>query len=92
MVWFKPDYKKSHINKYITVWEAKRNSSEWMVPIWKGFGFKISSFLVFLVLCCCKKHAMLMKNRVYVEHQEIILHDYVRNLLRFVSRAETGKF
>lgn len=35
---------------------------------------------------------MLMKNRVYVEHQEIILHDNVRNLLRFVSRAETGKF
>lgn len=32
-----------------------------------------------------------MKNRVYVEHQEIILHDNVRNLLRFVSRAETGK-
>lgn len=35
---------------------------------------------------------MLMKNRVYVEHLEIILHDNVRNLLRFVSRAETGKF
>lgn len=33
-----------------------------------------------------------MKNRVYVQHQEIILHDNVRNLLRFVSRAETGKF
>lgn len=47
---------------------------------------------MFLVLSCCKKHAMLMKNRVYVEHQEIILHDNVRNLLRLVSRAETGKF
>lgn len=35
---------------------------------------------------------MLMKNRVYVQHQDIILHDNVRNLLRFVSRAETGKF
>lgn len=34
---------------------------------------------------------MLMKNRVYVQHQDIILHDNVRNLLRFVSRAETGK-
>lgn len=58
----------------------------------KGFGFKISLFLVFFVLCCCKKYVMLMKNCVYVEYQEIILYDYVWNLLCFVLRVEIGKF